>query len=343
MDYDDDIWNILTKIKNDAGSGSSGSEKIISNSKSNDSVNSLDIGNIDINSNSCGCGCSEVISEDNMQICKNCSAIVSKLIENTAEWRFYGNDDNRDGDPSRCGLPTNNLLPKSSIGSMIGCGYKDNIDIRRIRMFQMWNSMPYDERTLWNVFDKMTGNTINNGIPQKVIDDAKVLYKNASEKKISRGDNKEGLIASCIYHACLLNKIPKSSKDIAVMFNISHVTLNKGNSRFQTLLQINVSSPEPMDFIAQYGNNLNMPIKDIDKCKELVKLIEDNDIMNDNSPTSSAAGILYYYASVKNLGYSKKTFAKACNVSEVTIIKCYKIINNHHNFIISHKNNIFDL
>ena len=79
-------------------------------------------------------------------------------------------------------------------------------------MFQMWNSMPYDERTLWNVFDKMTANSINNGIPQKVIDDAKNLYKQASEKKISRGDNKEGLIASCIYHACLINKIPKSSK-----------------------------------------------------------------------------------------------------------------------------------
>jgi transcription initiation factor TFIIIB Brf1 subunit/transcription initiation factor TFIIB len=98
-----------------------------------------------------------------------------------------------------------------------------------------------------------------------------------------------------------------------------------------------------MDFIAQYGNNLNMAIKDIEKCKELVRLIEDNDIMNDNSPTSSAAGILYYYATVKNLGYTKKTFAKACNVSEVTIIKCYKIINNHHQFIISHKSNLFEI
>ena len=118
------------------------------------------------------------------------------------------------------------------------------------------------------------------------------------------------------------------------MFNISHVTLNKGNSRFQTLLQINVSSPDPIDFISQYGNNLSMSIYDINKCKELVKFIEDNEIMNDNSPTSSAAGILYYYSIIKNLGYTKKKFAKACNVSEVTIVKCYKIINNYNDFII---------
>ena len=310
---EEELWNLFDEIKKE--------ENI------NNGINDTDV-------IKCSCGCEEFITEDNMNICTKCSSIVSKVIESGAEWRFYGNDDNRDGDPSRCGMPTNNLLPKSSIGSMIGCGYKDNIDIRRIRMFQMWNSMPYDERTLWNVFDKMTANTINNGIPQKVIDNAKVLYKKASEKKISRGDNKDGLIASCIYHACLLNKVPKSSKDIAAMFNISHVTLNKGNSRFQTLLQINVSSPDPIDFISQYGNNLSMSIDDINKCKELVKLIEDNEIMNDNSPTSSAAGILYYYSTVKNLGYTKKKFAKACNVSEVTIVKCYKIINNYHDFII---------
>jgi len=77
-----------------------------------------------------------------------------------------------------------------------------------------------------------------------------------------------------------------------------------------------------------------MNIYDINKCKKLFKFIEDNEIMNDNSPTSSAAGILYYYSTIKNLGYTKKKFAKACNVSEVTIVKCYKIINNYNDFII---------
>lgn len=325
---EDDIWNILDTIKKEENEASNPVEKKDIKCANTDTI-------------TCTCGSINVSQEDNLQICQECFAIVGKIIENTAEWRYYGNDDNRDGDPSRCGLPTNNLLPKSSIGSMIGGCYKDNIDIRRIRMFQMWNSMPYDERTLWNVFDKMTSTTANNGIPQKVIDDAKVLYKTASEKKISRGDNKEGLIASCIYHACLINKIPKSSKEIANMFNISHVTLNKGNSRFQTLLQINVSSPEPIDFISQYANNLNMSVKDIENCKRLVRFIEDNEIMNDNSPTSSAAGILYYYNTIQELGHTKKKFAKACNVSEVTIIKCYKIINNYHSFIMSNKDKIF--
>jgi transcription initiation factor TFIIIB Brf1 subunit/transcription initiation factor TFIIB len=281
----------------------------------------------------CECGSKTIIVEDCMQICGECSCIIGKVIDNTAEWRFYGGDSKND-DPSRCGLPTNALLPKSSLGSMIGGNrFSNNYDIRRIRQYQMWNAMPYNERTLWNVFDKLTNVALSNGIPQKIVDDAKVLYKRASEKKISRGDNKEGLIASCIYHACLMNNLPRSSKEIAKMFDIDPVILNKGNSRFQTLLQINVVSSSPLDFISRYCSILDMKMEDIELCKQLVKFLEDSEIMSDNSPTSSCASILFYYSEKKKLGYLKKQFAEVCNVSEVTVIKGYKFLCKYDNFI----------
>jgi transcription initiation factor TFIIB len=283
--------------------------------------------------NKCSCGCTEVVVEDCMQICANCSSIISKVIDNTAEWRYYGGDSKND-DPSRCGLPTNVLLPKSSLGSMIGGNkYGNNYNIRLIRKYQVWNAMPYNERTLWTVFEKLTSVSLNNGIPQKIIDEAKFLYKRASEKKISRGDNKEGLIASCIFHACSINNLPRSPKEIAKMFNINPVILNKGNSRFQTLLQINVVSSSPSDFITRYCSALNMKMDDIDNCKVLVKFLEDNEIMSDNSPTSGCASILYYYSEKKKLGYVKKQFAEVCNVSEVTVIKGYKMLCKYDNYI----------
>lgn len=309
---DDDIWNIMEGLKNEELSKLS---------------NDIDKNII------CSCGSTEIVIEDSMQMCALCSSIIGKVIDNTAEWRYYGSDSKSD-DPSRCGLPTNLLLPKSSLGSMIGGNkFGSSYDIRLIRKYQMWNAMPYNERTLWNVFDKLTSVSLSNGIPQKIIDNAKVLYKTASEKKISRGDNKEGLIASCIYHACLINNLPRSSKEIAKMFDIDPVTLNKGNSRFQDLLQINVISSSPLDFIARYCSILNMKMEDIEKCKKLVKFLEESEIMSDNSPTSSCASILYYYSEKKKLGYNKKQFAEVCNVSEVTVIKGYKIILKYENHI----------
>lgn len=312
----DNLWSILEDFKNDERP--------------------------DIEIGTCACGSTETFTEDAMQMCKNCYAVVGRVIDNTAEWRYYGADDNRDGDPSRCGLPTNTLLPKSSLGSMIGGCKRDSIDIKRIRMYQLWNSMPYDERTLWSVFEKLTSNTVNNGIPQKVIDDAKVLYKKASEKKISRGDNKEGLIASCIYHSCLINNVPRSSKEIATMFNISPVVLNRGNSRFQTLLKINVSSSCPEDFIARFGSKLSMKMGDIENCKKLVSFLDKNEILSDNSPTSSAAGILHYYCTYESLDITKKHISTVCNVSEVTIVKNYKIICKYKAFIDKHKQDIYN-
>lgn len=319
MTSENDIWNIMSGLK----------EELNDTKEVKDRIN-------------CNCGSSKVIIEDTMQICGDCFAIIGKVINTTSEWRFYGNDDNKNSDPSRCGLPTNDLLPKSSLGSVIGGNRRDNnIDIRRIRMYQIWNSMPYDERTLWNVFDKLSVISLTNGIPQIVIDDAKVLYKKAAEKKISRGDNKDGLIASCLYHSCLLNNIPRSAKEIAKMFEINPIVLNKGNSRFQNLLQINVNSSSPIEFISRYCTQLNMKIEDIAKCKKLVVFLEDNEIMNDNAPTSSCASILYYYSQKMNLGFTKKEFAKICDVSEVTVIKGYKNICKFDNFIDKHKESLF--
>ena len=321
-----DCWNLLDDFKNELNAISTETSKTM---HKDDEVFT------------CSCGSTDVIIEDTMQICKKCCAVLGRVIDSSAEWRYYGSEDSRDSDPSRCGLPTNSLLPKSSLGSMIGGSKRDSIDIKRIRMYQMWNSMPYDERTLWSVFEKLTANTVNNGIPQRVIDDAKVLYKKASEKKISRGDNKEGLIASCIYHSCILNNVPRSSKEIATMFNISPVVLNRGNSRFQTLLKINVASSGPEDFISRFGSKLSMKMNDIDNCKKLVQFLEKHEIMSDNSPTSSAAGILYYYSMAENLGYNKKQLSTICNVSEVTIIKNYKIICKYKGFIDKYKQEIY--
>jgi len=297
----------------------------------------------DENKSICQCGSNNIVEIDSMNICSNCNAIIDKTLDNTAEWRYYGSDDNRDGDPSRCGMPINNLLPKSSMGSVIGGTKSNSIDMKRIRMYQMWNAMPYDERTLCNIFDKLEKATANNGIPQKVIDDAKIFYKKTSEKKISRGENKEGLIASCIYHSCLINNIPRSSKEISKMFGISHVILNKGNARFQQLLQINVISSNPQDFISRFGSRLGMKLIDIENCKKLIDFLEEKEIMTDNSPTSSAAGILYYYSQENKLNLTKKQFSEVCSVSEVTIVKCYKNLLKYKDYIDKHKNEIYKM
>lgn len=272
------------------------------------------------------CKSGNLIQDEGQIICASCHGITSRVIDMSAEWRYYGVDDSRDEDPARCGLPTNDLLPKSSMGSIIGARKGDSKDMRRIRMYQLWNSMPYWERTLYNVFDKIINNTNNHGIPTKVLDDAKVLYKKASEKKISRGDNKEGLIASCIYYACLMNKIPRTPKEVADMFHIDSSVLTKGNSRFQTLMQMNVDCSNSNDYVVRFGSRLNLDFADVQLCKELAQKLDELEIVSENSPTSVAAGAIYYYTLVNKIAVTKKQISDVCKVSEVTIMKAQKKI-----------------
>jgi transcription initiation factor TFIIIB Brf1 subunit/transcription initiation factor TFIIB len=303
IDGDEPLWDMLNDLR-------------IENNEKEDHDTDIPICN--------SCGSENIMSDDGEHLCCDCHAVLGRVIEIGAEWRFYGADDNRGDDPTRCGMPTNDLLPKSSIGSIFGGSRGYNRDSRRIRMYQMWNSMPYWERTLYNVFEQLANKTANHGIHNKILDDAKVLYKKVSEKKISRGDNKEGLIASCIYYACLLNKVPRSTKEIARMFHIDPNVLTKGNARFQDLLKLNVECTGPDDFVCRFGSKLNMDWSDIQKCKDLAKKLDDLEIVSENAPTSVAAGTIFYYCMNHNIDFTKKQIAEVCEVSEVTITKCYK-------------------
>lgn len=272
------------------------------------------------------CNSIDIVVFDGEHVCRACNIIQSRVIDDGAEWRFYGADDNRSEDPTRCGMPTNYLLPKSSLGSMIGYQYKgkDNRDIRSIRRFLLWNSMPHWERTLYQNFELLQNAGVSQGIPAKIIEDSKILFKNASQMKISRGDNKDGLVAACMYYSCMINKVPRSTSEIAKMFKLDQNVLTKGNARFQELLKINVDCSAADDFIQRFGSNLNMNWEDIQKCKRLAIHIEKLEIVSENAPTSVAAATIYLYCHYYENNFTKKLISETCGVSEVTITKCFK-------------------
>ena len=123
-----------------------------------------------------------------------------------------------------------------------------------------------------------------------------------------------------------MNNTPRSTKEIARMFHIDHNVLTKGNSRFQNLLKLNVKSTAADDFVARFGSRLNMEYGDIQVCKRIAKRLEDLEVVSESSPTSVAAAIIYYYCVIRKIGINKVQIAAACDVSAVTITKCYKRI-----------------
>ena len=143
------------------------------------------------------CDSTDLITNKGQVICKDCGNINYDMIDTNPEWRYYGCDDSKYSDPTRVGLPTNNLLPQSSLGSTIGFKYGESYEMKKIRNYHLWNAMPYKERSLYNVFDSIQVRATNNGIPLCIIEEAKNLYKQISDVRIHRGSNRNGIIASC--------------------------------------------------------------------------------------------------------------------------------------------------
>ena len=236
--------------------------------------NDLD-NDLEFNNDKCiNCNSNNLENLNNEIICKDCGTINDGIIDFNAEWRYYGSDDSKYTDPTRCGLPTNELLPQSSLGSTISFKNGESYEMKKIRNYHLWNAMPYKERSLYNVFDSIQIIAINGGIPLCIIEEAKILYSKISETKISRGSNRKGIIASCIYKACMLQGSPRSTHEIAEIFklNIKHMT--KGCKNFDAIMNINnqdnvsinIPGSKSTDFVNRFCSKLNLGKNILDIC-----------------------------------------------------------------------------
>tara|TARA_Y100000996_G_scaffold415089_1_gene408149 strand:- start:2258 stop:2920 length:663 start_codon:yes stop_codon:yes gene_type:complete len=200
---------------------------------------------------------------------------------------------------------------------------------------QQWSGMPYKERSVYKVFLEIQNVCNRHNIPSKIINEAKSIYKIASSTKISRGTNRAGIIASCVFFACKECDVPRSSKEIAEMFGISSNIMTKGVKKCQEIIHMDkknknriskTKSTKPEDFINRFCNKLNIQEKDTEKVLSICKITVENFIISENTPPSIASGCIYYFIKKTNKGITKKEISEICKISEVTINKCCKVI-----------------
>ena len=121
------------------------------------------------------CSSDVVLTDDGFLTCKNpaCSILYKdESLDQSAEWRYYGADDNQNNDPTRCGMPVNPLLKESSYGCKVMCeGGSYSQDMMKIRRYTEWQSMPYREKAQYDMFQKITTLAQNKGISKMIIDD----------------------------------------------------------------------------------------------------------------------------------------------------------------------------
>jgi len=266
---------------------------------------------------------------------KSCGIIYKDIVDQSAEWRFYGADDNSIGDPTRCGMPINPLLKESSFGCKVICPGKSSYEMRKIRRYTEWQSMPYREKSQYDEFQRITIIAHNSGIHKMIVDDAMRYHKKISEAKTFRGCNRDGIIAASIYVACKINNYPRTAKEIASMFHLDNTSATRGCKNAISIIneiehemdnndKTTLCRTTPSSFIDRYCSRLGINSELTMICKFIAMQIQQKNLIPENTPHSIAAGIIYYVSQMCNLNVNKKHVNNISEISEVTINKCYK-------------------
>ena len=270
-------------------------------------------------------------------VCSNnkCGIVYKDVLMQGAEWRYYGADDNNIRDPTRCGMPINPLLKESSYGCKVVCRGNTTYEMKKIKRYTDWQSMPYKEKTRYDEFQRIKKMSKNSGIPKIMVDEALRQHKKISEMKTFRGCNRDGIIAASVYIACRVHNFPRTAKEIATIFHLDNSSSTKGCKNAMHLInnmeqemagndKTKLCKTNPTSFIERYCSRLSLN-KEITKVCLFVALnIQTHNIIPENTPHSVAAGIVYFVSQSCNLNISKKDVNNCSEISEVTINKCYK-------------------
>mgnify|MGYP003329714477 CR=1 FL=1 len=277
------------------------------------------------------------VSPERFLVCtnKSCGLIYKDCLDRTAEWRYYGADDNNMRDPTRCGMPINPLLKESSYACKILSNFTSSYQMKRIKRYTDWQSMPYKEKAIYDEFQKIISMSRIAGIPKIIVDEALKQHKKISEMKTFRGCNREGIIAASIYISSRIHDYPRTAKEIAEIFHLDYTSATKGCKNAIHILNTLENNKEgkqkthfhqtkPTAFIERFCSKLNVNSELTKLCKFVAMKIEKENLIPENTPQSVAAGIIYFVSQICNLNVSKKNVNFASNTSEVTINKCYK-------------------
>jgi transcription initiation factor TFIIB len=284
------------------------------------------------------CESSLHFSEDGFLTCTNkkCGIVYKDIIDQSAEWRYYGADDSNGNDPTRCGMPINPYLLESSFGCKVLYEGKMTYEMRKLRTYTEWFAVPYKEKSLYEDFKLITQMASNSGLSKKIIDDAIFYRKKISENSLTfRGVNKDGILAASIYIACRVDGYPRTAKEIAIMFNLDVASATKGCKNALSIIndmekdldiseKTNLCATKPEAFVERFCSKLNINNEITRLCQFVTLKIEKENYMAENTPHSIAASVVFFVASVCNLGISKKAVKNVSEISEVTISKCYK-------------------
>ena len=284
------------------------------------------------------------------EICTGCGLIMQeRIIDCTPEWRQVTNTQQYSSDPIRCSI-INPLLPQSSLSTSISIKGKSNATNYLLMQMNKWQSMPYVERSMFEVFSYLDEQCRYN-ISKAIVYASKIYYGKVYKKNVDllksgkkreglRGKKRKGLIAACLFYACKQNNEPRTKQEIAQVLDIPKTYVTKGCKIFLDLMKYDTNNDSVNDimnanhFIEQFGKQLELDHQTIRLALNVYAEMEELHIVFGNQPPSIAAGILYIMLKCLYPGITESYITNKCVITKVTITNVYRQLKPHEEILL---------
>lgn len=248
-------------------------------------------------------------------LCKLCGIHYGCIISSAPEWKEFNDD--------------------ATVKGVVRCSNSE----------YLWNSkvwMSSTERSLMLVHNKLKMYGVNGGLTKNIIDLAKDIYTELYDKQTnninytqSRGDFRDGLIATCLLYACNENNVSRSINELSRICCIEESDITRAKKLFveimkdTKLINLNKISVSYKDYILRYCNILDISEEYMKELYKLTEIVDTKKIIPSNTPKSMVCGCIFYLSIMYNLNITKNSIAKNFKISIPTINKVYNTLLLH--------------
>lgn len=302
------------------------------------------------------CQESTLTVDEGIFVCTSCGKENGTVISEKQEWRsFTDSYDNKDN--SRCGMPSNPLLPHSSLGTVAQGNSRYGFS-----RLQIQNAMPSHERARLDAINWIKKAALKLSISGVLADMACYLYVKLTENvQLKRGPVRRGVMANCQYAICKRKgtECYVCPEKLSEAFEINIRKFNEGSKLFAELsfYKTNcdvskkkwdnkltssrlsfVKPTEPENIIRNVCEKLLLSEIDIASIIYITRNVKKLGIISSKMPQSIAAGCILLH--VKEKGMKKIRLNKIsnfCTVSDATAKNTFNELKKFKSFIIPKK------
>ena len=275
-------------------------------------------------------------------VCTQCGFVIDgHLIDDGAEWNNYTDEFGKIGSGERCGPALDPTNPFDTIGTwtpkmLVTCYNSDGTKyVRNLQKLAIRTSYTSKHRAFNEGKYDFEIVVSRLGLGKAVLDDSKIFWGVILKTDIlTRGANRRGLKACCVYYAAICNKTPRGRDDIVNCFDITDTKdFSKGEKIFREIFEKNTKyswilykNTRSEDMFSLYVMKLGLDFS-VTKKMNLISEHCNEHLLGVNTK-SRIAGILYYVTNrvFKMKKPNKSKVSEIVGVCNPTLNKVIEII-----------------